>query len=239
MFNKLTDLLESNDYEVFQDNSLLVTKWDWEYEQALYFQKQAVELLKEYPKLQVFIFCSHPHCFTNGRGLQKRAGKVLPGLIEFDKKIIEQLPYPYHEISRGGGLTFHYPGQWIFYPIVNLTAKKFTLPVLMNWILETLQKTLNEYSEDSIEIKLQEKAGLWRKERKLASLGFALERFITFHGLAFNLFHDQAMFEVLQNLNPCGLNSDIYQAFQDKIIILNRDKLQVSFQTSLKKLISN
>ena len=135
MFNHLTSQLQSHEYEVFENNSLIVTKWDWDYKEALDFQKQAVQTLKESPKLQVFIFCSHPHCFTNGRGLQKRAGKVVPGLVEFDKNIISELPYPYHEISRGGGLTFHYPGQWIFYPIVNLTAKKFTLPVLMNWTL--------------------------------------------------------------------------------------------------------
>lgn len=237
-FKNLCSKYDISDFQISDEQTLIVKKWNWEYESAHQFQQSCVELIKKNKHLKVFIFCSHPSCFTHGRGLQKQAGKTIESLEEFDETLISALPYPFHKISRGGGLTFHYPQQWIFYPIVNLVNREFTLPALMNWTLETLQKTLTPYSDSPIEIKLKEKAGLWRNERKIASLGFALDRFVTYHGLAFNLNHNQEMFNSFQNLNPCGLSPKVYHYFNDdKTSLISREKLQEVFEKELKSLL--
>lgn len=197
-------------YAQLEENRFLISKFLWPYEEAHSFQKKALNILKESKNLEIFISTSHPHCFTLGRGLQKKKGKVIHGLVEFNSEIT--LPFPVHHIERGGGLTFHYPGQWVLYPLVNLTAKAWTLPKLISWILEASQKILSTYSSEKIEVRLEEKTGLWVGEKKIGSLGFALERFITFHGFALNLAYDEKMFHALTNIYPCGFSGNTYHS---------------------------
>ena len=57
--------------------------------------------------------------------------------------------------------------------------------------------------------------GLWyegcSEKSKIASIGLAVSRFTTYHGLALNFFHDKELFLSLQNLFPCGLPGNLYK----------------------------
>lgn len=57
--------------------------------------------------------------------------------------------------------------------------------------------------------------GLWHGERKLASMGIAIEKLTTFHGMALNLFENVSMISALQALNPCGLKPERYGSVQE------------------------
>lgn len=237
-FQTLLEKYDLKNYDFLQDDCCLIEKWNWDYEDSHSFQRECLNFLKDHKKFKAFIFCSHPHVFTLGRGLQKDKGRVIEGLIPFDENLSPNLPYPLYHIERGGGLTFHYPNQWIFYPIVNLTAREFTLPGLIDFTLNSLKEILSQKSSEIIEIKLKEKAGLWIKNQKIASLGFALERYITFHGLALNLDHDSEMFSHILKLNPCGLNPEVYRTFNQEKELLSREELNHLFTNSLKKHLS-
>lgn len=108
------------DHYQLENNTHYITKWNWDYQDCEKFQYESTKYLKENPSEMILISCSHPHCFTYGRGLQK--GRGTQELQEFDTGM--PLPFPMHQISRGGGLTFHYPGQFIFYPIINFNYHK-------------------------------------------------------------------------------------------------------------------
>lgn len=199
--------------------TLVVTKWDWAYDLAHKFQRHALEIVQCTPNLRILICTSHPEVLTNGRGLQKpRKGETL-NLVEFKVENYPNLPYSLFQIERGGGLTFHHPGQFIFYPIVKLNPETLSLSKMMNEIFDISIDVLKGWGVKNLhhENKL---LGLWYGENeKLASMGIAIEKLTTFHGMALNLNTNEKMKQALKSLNPCGLDPDIYIAV-DKLIDL-------------------
>ncbi len=206
--------LEPKNISELNERTLLVKKFNWAYEDAHKFQRHALTLLDQHPQLRILICCSHPRCFTNGRGLQRpKKGENL-NLIEFDPKQAHLLPYPFYQIERGGGLTFHHPGQMIIYPIVKLNPKTLSLSSMINNLFDFAIEVLNDWDlkDLSHEHKL---LGLWSENRKLASMGIAIEKLTTFHGMALNFYRDDEMKQALNVLNPCGLNAEIYTSVEE------------------------
>ncbi|MBL7665146.1 MAG: lipoyl(octanoyl) transferase LipB [Bacteriovoracaceae bacterium] len=226
--------LKTNQIEKIGDDTYLITKWDWEYADALKFQLVARDFVQNNPKKKFFIFCNHPNVFTNGRGLQKGKNISDKNLIDFEQKI--PLPFPLHQITRGGGLTFHHPGQLVFYPIVKLNAESLTLRILINETLAMGKRAIEKcfkLSDISIENEL---LGIWSKNQKLGSLGIAVERFVTFHGLAINLQIPKEMKMAMSRLHPCGLSHETYT---DISSIINKpsallDEFYLEFTNELK-----
>ena len=179
------------------NQTALVKKWNWDYGKCLEFQLEAASFIRENPSIKILIFTNHPHCFTLGTQLQR------------DKNIDLNYPLPAFAVHRGGGLTFHFPGQWIFYPILKISASHWGLKKLRDFLFESVIEVLkNEYGvlgEVSCEY-----PGIWVKEKKLASLGLGLKRYVSIHGLALNLMFDQKMKDALSGLYPCGLSSNTY-----------------------------
>lgn len=199
--------------EVNVDNKILyITKWNWNYEECLNFQKESQEIVRAHRDHKVYIFCNHPHCFTLGRGNERGRDD----LLEFDESITAKLSYPLYKIHRGGGITFHFPGQWIFYPIVSI-GKNYTLEDHMCWLLKSVKETLRDDFGLEKVMATKKLLGVWLERKKLASIGVGLNRFVTEHGLALNLNFDEEMFQELLKINPCGMDSQTYMAV-DKII---------------------
>ncbi|RPJ78178.1 MAG: hypothetical protein EHM20_04545 [Alphaproteobacteria bacterium] len=196
-----------------KENIFVFKKWNWDYLEAEKFQLECMDYVHKNPHISILIICSHPHCFTLGRGLQKIKETTKIELIDFDPATTP--PYPLHQIKRGGGLTFHYPGQFVFYPIINLTAHKKAVYDLMLKIMDITKSLLEkQFGLNGLEIR-RDLLGLWFQnefsEAKIASIGLAVSRFNTYHGLALNFFSDKEMFEALGLLHPCGLPGDIYR----------------------------
>lgn len=225
-------------------NVYIFKKWDWDYLEAEKFQLMCVDYVQKNPMISLLLVCSHPHCFTMGRGLQKQKDNSQV-LVEFDSNI--ELPYPLYPIKRGGGLTFHYPGQFVFYPIINLTYHRLAVFDLMIKIMEQAQAILEkQFAIIGLRIK-KDLLGLWFENdfsrAKLASIGLAATRFNTYHGLALNFFNDEEMFQTLRGVYPCGLPGDIYRALETlscrKISRVERehfsDEFLNLFMTSLRQ----
>ena len=154
------------------------------------------------------IFCSHPSCFTHGRGL--RSLKDGPNLISLNEEQKNKLPLPLYAINRGGGLTFHYSGQIIIYPIVNLNKFPKALMTLMHLMLITTGDTLKELSFIPDYQIRKDIYGLWSQGKKIASIGMGLDHYVTEHGLALNFFHDEHVFNILSEFYPCGISANTY-----------------------------
>jgi lipoate-protein ligase B len=140
------------------------------------------------------ILClEHPPVFTLGRrgGLDNL--KVPRAFL--DSQGIEVI-----HVERGGDITYHGPGQLVLYPIVDLkrsgwkvvdfvqSLEEIMIRVLSDWGLQGERNTLNR--------------GVWIGRAKIGSIGIAVRRGVSFHGLALNVNTGLDPFEWV---NPCGL----------------------------------
>ena len=195
--------------ESFQnEDTFVITKWNWDYLGFLDFQNKAHSIVRKNKSLKIFIFCNHPHTYTLGRGNERGE----EGLVEFDKKA--ELPYPQHNIHRGGGITFHHPGQWIFYPVVAI-KESYSLDDHMCWLLKTVSTTLREDFGLSEVVTAKKLMGVWLNKRKLASIGVGVNRFVTLHGIALTLSLDKGAKLGLVATHPCGMNSKTYTSVME------------------------
>ncbi len=122
---------------------------------------------------------------------------------------------PVVEIERGGDVTYHGPGQLIAYPILRLPEGQRDLHQYLRNLEEVLILTLNDFGIAGE--RNPGWTGVWAKApqtgelRKLASIGVAVKKWVTYHGLALNVCTDLAAF---QQMNPCGLSSDVMTTMQ-------------------------
>lgn len=213
--------LSEKDLVRFDDKTLLVTKWDWDYGLAHKFQRKALEFVQNTTPARILICCSHPEVLTNGRGLQKpRKGETL-NLVEFRPEDHQTLPFPLYQVERGGGLTFHHPGQFIFYPIVKLNPTTLSLSSMIDQIFDFSIDVLKSWGLDQLN-HANKLLGLWHGDQKIASMGIAIEKLTTFHGMALNLTENSNMKKALAALNPCGLSSETYTSVQALINLPNK-----------------
>jgi lipoyl(octanoyl) transferase len=111
------------------------------------------------------------------------------------------LPHQVFEINRGGQATFHGPGQLVGYPIVDLRLRARDL----HHYLRSLEAALIEFlGELGIAASRQTgKTGVWVQERKIASIGVGVRKWISMHGFALNVSFDLTGFA---HITPCGLS---------------------------------
>ncbi len=190
---------------------LIETEFNLPYPQALEKMQKAALTVKQNPQLKYLMICSHPHCFTYGRGLQRKTNEDLCDLSLEQKK---NLPFELYQVSRGGGLTFHYPGQIIIYPVLNFNQMKKSLARLMVDLLKMSGEILQEQGLIASFDYRQQLLGLWSEGKKIASVGMNLERFVSQHGMALNFFQDSAFEQVMSQLSPCGISGQNYHSVQ-------------------------
>jgi len=112
--------------------------------------------------------------------------------------------------NRGGDITYHGPGQLVGYVILDLKFYKFDLHSYVSLLENTIIKVLQKLDIDaSTNNRLR---GVWVDGKKIASLGIAVKRGITMHGVALNIDPDPVCFS---KINPCGLKSDIMTSIRE------------------------
>jgi lipoyl(octanoyl) transferase len=110
------------------------------------------------------------------------------------------LPHPVVEINRGGQATFHGPGQLVGYFIFDLQKLTPDLHIFLRWIEEGLIALLQDYG-----LAAQRREGLtgvWIEDRKIASIGVGVRKWITMHGFGLNVGSDLSGYEAI---TPCGI----------------------------------
>ncbi len=107
-------------------------------------------------------------------------------------------------VERGGEATFHGPGQIVAYPIVHLTQSRKDLHRFQRDLEEIGIRTLADFGLEGG--RREGLTGVWIGERKIQSLGIAVRRWVTWHGLALNVTTDLSAF---RTFNPCGLDGNV------------------------------
>lgn len=111
-----------------------------------------------------------------------------------------QLPHPVIEISRGGQATYHGPGQLVVYPVLDLRAYGMDLHHYLRALEEAVLAACRAMG---LQARRREGlTGVWIADRKLASIGIGVKRWISMHGVAINIGGDLSPFE---QITPCGI----------------------------------
>jgi len=120
--------------------------------------------------------------------------------VSVEEALGSGLPHPLVQVSRGGKITFHGPGQLVGYPLLDLRERGQDL----HRHLRLLEEVLVELSRRvGVEASTREGlTGVWVGERKLASIGVGVRRWISLHGFAINIC---GPLEGFNYITPCGL----------------------------------
>lgn len=143
------------------------------------------------------LFNEHNPVITLGR--HAKESNVL-----FSEAFLAQHGVQLFHISRGGDATYHGPGQWTIYPIFDLEELKIGIRTYVESLEEVAIRVLAKYGLKGD--RLDGASGVWMHTdtplpRKIAAIGIQCSRFVTMHGMAFNINTDPQAFRWI---NPCG-----------------------------------
>lgn len=152
-----------------------------------------VEWKRNPSRPQVLILLEHEAVLTMGRRSKEEDIRVSPNcLIEKGVTV--------HRIERGGLITYHGPGQLVVYPVFDLKAMKLGVEALVDGLESVILALLSDFG-----ISGQRRDGLrgvWVAGEKIASIGIAIRRGVSFHGLSLNVSPDLTHFDLI---HPCGI----------------------------------
>ena len=138
----------------------------------------------------------HPHVYTYGRSAKVNIPK---GPAEVFGEPVERVV-----IERGGDVTYHGPGQLVAYPIVDVKSLTGDLHQFLHWLEDVIIQTIAPWGIKGGHH--PEYTGVWLDDRKIASIGIAVRKWLSYHGLALNVATDLRYFGAI---DPCGLPSDV------------------------------
>ncbi|MBM4264206.1 MAG: lipoyl(octanoyl) transferase LipB [Deltaproteobacteria bacterium] len=190
-----------------------------EYQTALTLQEKLVESKQREPSDDILLFVEHPHIYTLGRG-----GK--------ETNVLAPREVPVYRSSRGGDVTYHGPGQLVVYPIIDLRSKlrKDVHRYVRNLEMSAIS-TLKDFGLSAT--RRPPYTGIWINDRKIAAIGVAVKRSITYHGLALNVNTDLSYF---QRIVPCGLTwADVTSLQKELGAAQNMNLVKVRFLHNFAK----
>jgi lipoyl(octanoyl) transferase len=112
------------------------------------------------------------------------------------------LPFPVHETNRGGQATYHGPGQLTGYPILDLNPRGRDLHAHLRWLEDALIRACKHFGVDAG--RRDGLTGVWVENRKLASIGVGVRKWISMHGFAINITRE--CLPPFFAITPCGLD---------------------------------
>jgi lipoyl(octanoyl) transferase len=219
--------LRKNKQVIFQDWGLIDYKQAWEKQELFFDQtvKQKIDIRNRQPITvsddgdeaapeditpNYLIFCEHPHVYTLGK-----SGK--PEHLLLDEQGLKEKNATYYPINRGGDITYHGPGQIVSYPILDLDNFFTDIHLYLRTLEEAIILTLADYGLNAG--RYPGYTGVWfdadnENARKICAMGVRCSRWVTMHGLAFNINTDLDYFK---NIIPCGIDDKAVTSMQKEL----------------------
>jgi lipoyl(octanoyl) transferase len=169
------------------------------YEAALSVMEERVAAIAQGRAAELVWLLEHPPLYTAGTSAQ--AG----GLVE--------ARFPVHETGRGGQFTYHGPGQRVVYLMLHLKRRRPDVRLFVASLEEWLIRTLGAFNVRGE--RREDRIGVWvprpdkgaGAEDKIAAIGIRLKRWVSLHGIAFNVDPDLTHFS---GIVPCGVADTRY-----------------------------
>ncbi|MGC8972382.1 MAG: lipoyl(octanoyl) transferase LipB [bacterium] len=175
------------------------------YRETEILQEEIVEKVMKEILPEHILLVEHPSVITLGRSTKEEV------VFKESPERIKERGIEIYKTKRGGSITLHEPGQMVVYPIIRL--EKRDVHTYVRNLEEVIIQLLDTYNIKGI--KRQNYTGVWIDEkRKICSIGVAVKKWVTYHGLALNVNNKLEDFKLF---NPCGLE-DVEMVSIEKIL---------------------
>jgi lipoyl(octanoyl) transferase len=187
----------------------------WKYQETIFknIVQHKIKLRNgetDVPTKDHLIVCEHPHVYTLGK-----SGSIENLLLneeELDAKEIE-----FFKIDRGGDITYHGLGQLVVYPILDLEHYFTDIHKYLRMLEEAVILTLAEYG--IVAGRSDGLTGVWidpsgKNPRKICAMGVKCSRWVTMHGIGFNINTDLSYFS---NIIPCGIENKAVTSLKEEL----------------------
>ncbi len=174
----------------------LITNKLIDYKDSIKMMEQRIQEIHQGKQNELIWFLNHNHIYTQGTSASM-------------KEIIKNTNIPIIKTNRGGKTTYHGPGQRIVYFLLDLNKRKKDVRKFITTIENSLIKFLNIYNIHATTF--TDRVGIWvteahnkplAKEEKIGAIGLRLKKWITYHGLSFNINPDLNYYN---SIHSCGL----------------------------------
>lgn len=182
-----------------------------DYQAVWHLQQHWVALRAEHLIPDRLILVEHPAVLTAGRKF-KAEHLLQPDLT------------PLFQIERGGDISFHEPGQIVAYPLFYLANERRHLRAFLRGLETVLIEVLSHFGLQAR--RDEEHTGVWIEERKIASIGIAVRRWVTYHGLALNVSNN---LQLTRQIKPCGFDGGLMTslAAENKMAPMDSVKIEL------------
>jgi lipoyl(octanoyl) transferase len=190
----------------------------WALQEQLFADTLAVKVAnralpeeEQQPTRNYLLCCEHPPVFTLGKSGSEAH------LLANEAQLATR-GATYYKVNRGGDITFHGPGQVVMYPILDLDNFFTDIHKYLRFLEEGVILTLAEYGLTAGRI--PGLTGVWlddqepAKARKICAMGVKSSRWVTMHGLAFNVNTDLSFFDLIV---PCGIKDKAVTSLQQEL----------------------
>lgn len=189
---------------IFKDLWLIDYKEAWDLQEEI-FRETVNHKIKlrngetDEPTQDYLLFCEHPHVYTLGKSGDKEH-------LLLDEDSLAANHAKYYEINRGGDITYHGPGQLVAYPIFDLDHFFSDIHKYLRYLEESVIKTLAHFGVKGERV--EGLTGVWidgetPSARKICAIGVKSSRWVTMHGIGFNICPDLNYFS---HIIPCGID---------------------------------
>ena len=199
-----------------------------DYESSLKFMQLRVNQIQKNYEKELIWFLYHDHIYTQGT-----SSKI--------NEIIKKNEVRILQTNRGGKTTYHGPGQRIIYFLINLNNRKKDIRRFITIIEDSLITFLGNKGIEARSFK--DRVGIWvlgskslkfDKERKIGAIGIRVSKWVTYHGLSFNIKPDLKYYE---DIHSCGLQKFKNTSLEQLGINIREDEFDDEFKNIfLKKL---
>ncbi len=200
---------------IFKQLGLIDYKEAWDFQEVI-FQNTIAEKIQirngetEIVTKNYLLFCQHPHVFTLGKsGSEDNLLLNETGLADNNAN--------FYKINRGGDITYHGPGQLVAYPIFDLDHFFSDIHKYLRFLEQAVIDTLLEYN--IVSDRVEGLTGVWiegdtPRARKICALGVKSSRWVTMHGIGFNINSDLSYFS---HIIPCGIDDKAVTSMQKEL----------------------
>ena len=174
-------------------------RWSWlgrrSYGPTFELQEEIRRKIKDGEDAERFLLLEHDPVFTLGRNASEED-------VVADPEWLKAQGVEVFESNRGGQVTYHGPSQLVGYPIVNLSPDRRDIGKYVRDLQEVIIRTAADFGVEAHRRDGKEFIGVWVGDRKIASIGVHLSRWVTIHGFALNVTTNLSHFN---GIVACGL----------------------------------